>query len=95
MLGLLLPELLVILVIVLLIFGANGVPDLAKGVVKSISNFKDAVKDGNDEYLFDLSVDEREQANFREQNPTKFMQLRDEFKKWDATLLPRPPRRQR
>jgi sec-independent protein translocase protein TatA len=49
MLGLRLPELLVILVIVLLIFGANRLPDLAKGVGKSIRNFKDAVKEGNDE----------------------------------------------
>jgi sec-independent protein translocase protein TatA len=39
------PELLVILFIVLLIFGANRLPDLAKGVGKSIKNFKDAVKE--------------------------------------------------
>ena len=51
------------------------------------------VRDGEDEYLFDLSNDEHEQANFREQNPAMFTQLRDEFKKWNATVLPRPPRR--
>lgn len=51
------------------------------------------MKDGDDEYLFDLSVDEHEQANFREQNPAMFNQLKEEFKKWDATVLPRPPRR--
>lgn len=39
------PEMLVVLVIVLLIFGANRLPDLAKGVGKSIKNFKDAVKE--------------------------------------------------
>jgi sec-independent protein translocase protein TatA len=43
------PELLVILFIVLLIFGANRLPDLAKGVGKSIKNFKDAVKEGEDQ----------------------------------------------
>ena len=53
------------------------------------------VRDGENEYLFDLSVDEREQANFREQNPSMFNQLKDEFKKWDATLLPRPAPRRR
>jgi arylsulfatase A-like enzyme len=53
------------------------------------------VKDGTDEYLFDLSVDEREQANFREKNPAMFAQLRDEFSKWNSTILPRPPARQR
>ncbi len=51
------------------------------------------VRDGEAEYLFDLSTDEREQANFREQNPAMFTQLSEEFKKWDATVLPRPPRR--
>ena len=53
------------------------------------------LKDGKDEYLFDLSVDEREQANYRELNPTMFTELRDEFRKWESTVLPRPPARQR
>lgn len=44
-----LPEMLVILFIVLLIFGANRLPELAKGVGKSIRNFKDATKEGADE----------------------------------------------
>lgn len=44
-----LPEMLVILFIVLLIFGANRLPELAKGVGKSIKNFKDATKEGADE----------------------------------------------
>ncbi|MEP6636681.1 MAG: sulfatase-like hydrolase/transferase [Acidobacteriota bacterium] len=48
------------------------------------------LNDGTQEYLFDLSVDAREQADFRELNPTMFTQLRDEFKTWDSTLLPRP-----
>jgi arylsulfatase A-like enzyme len=53
------------------------------------------LKDGAEEYLFDLSVDARERANFRELNPKMFTRLRDEFKKWDSTVLPRPPARQR
>ncbi len=48
MLGLRLPELLVILFIVILIFGANRLPDLAKGIGKSIKNFKEASKEGTD-----------------------------------------------
>lgn len=43
-----LPEMLVILFIVLLIFGANRLPDLAKGLGKSIKNFKDSVKEGDE-----------------------------------------------
>jgi len=53
------------------------------------------LKEGADEYLLDLSVDEREQANFREKNPKMFAQLRDEYRAWDATVLPRPAPRQR
>jgi len=37
-----LPELLVILVIVVLIFGANKLPQLGKGVGSAIKNFKEA-----------------------------------------------------
>jgi len=44
-----LPEMLVVLFIVLLIFGANRLPDLAKGIGKSIKNFKDASKEGADD----------------------------------------------
>lgn len=40
------PELLVILVIVILIFGANRLPELGRGIGKGIRNFKDATKDG-------------------------------------------------
>ena len=53
------------------------------------------MRDGEQEYLFDLSVDEREQANFRDMDPPTFTKLRDEFKKWEATVLPRPPARRR
>ena len=39
------PELLIILVIVILIFGANRLPDIGRGIGKGIRNFKDANKD--------------------------------------------------
>ena len=41
------PELLVVLVIVILIFGANRLPELGRGIGKGIKNFKDATKDGS------------------------------------------------
>jgi sec-independent protein translocase protein TatA len=40
---------LVVLAIVLLIFGANRLPELMKGLGKGIRNFKDASKEGADE----------------------------------------------
>ncbi len=44
-----LPELLVILVIVVLIFGANKLPQLGKGVGSAIKNFKEGMKEGSDD----------------------------------------------
>ena len=39
-----LPELLVILLIVIIIFGANKLPQLGKGIGQGLKNFKEAVK---------------------------------------------------
>ena len=43
------PELLVILAIVVLLFGAKKIPELAKGVGKGIKEFKGAIKDDEDQ----------------------------------------------
>ncbi len=42
-----LPELFIILFIVVLIFGANRLPQLATGIGKSIRSFKDGMKEGD------------------------------------------------
>ena len=39
------PELLIILFIVIVIFGANRLPQLGKGIGSAIKNFKDGMKD--------------------------------------------------
>jgi sec-independent protein translocase protein TatA len=44
-----LPELMIILAIVVLIFGANKLPELGRGIGKGIKNFKDATKEGVDD----------------------------------------------
>jgi sec-independent protein translocase protein TatA len=41
-----LPELLIILFIIVLIFGANRLPGLARGLGSSVKNFKEGMKDG-------------------------------------------------
>ena len=51
--------------------------------------------DGTREYLFNLSTDQRERANFREENPSMFQELKREFQTWESTVLPRPPARVR
>jgi sec-independent protein translocase protein TatA len=40
-----LPELLVILAIVIIVFGANRLPELGRGIGGAIKNFKDGIKD--------------------------------------------------
>ncbi|HEY2433015.1 MAG TPA: twin-arginine translocase TatA/TatE family subunit [Vicinamibacterales bacterium] len=42
------PELIIILMIVILIFGANRLPEIGRGIGKGIRNFKDATKEGED-----------------------------------------------
>ncbi len=44
-----LPELLIILAIVVLIFGVNKLPRLGKGLGEGIRNFKDSIKSGKDD----------------------------------------------
>jgi len=45
MFGLGFPELILILVIVIVIFGTSRIPELGKGLGEGIRNFKKAVKD--------------------------------------------------
>ncbi len=42
-------ELLIILLIVILIFGVNKIPQLGKGLGEGIKNFKSAIKSAQDE----------------------------------------------
>lgn len=61
---------------------------------------QDAVRKGNWKYLrsgdrrrlFDLSIDEHEQADFGTKNPDTLQQLMDEFDSWNRQMLPRIPR---
>ncbi len=47
--GLGVPELIVIVFIIILIFGANRLPDIGRGIGKGIRNFKDATREGQNE----------------------------------------------
>jgi sec-independent protein translocase protein TatA len=42
------PELIIILLIVIVIFGANRLPGLGRGIGNAIKNFKDEMKDKDD-----------------------------------------------
>jgi len=51
------PELLIILAIVVLLFGAKKIPDLAKGIGKGIKSFKSEMKE--DEVVAEKPADEK------------------------------------
>lgn len=71
------PELLVILAIVVLLFGAKKIPDLAKGIGKGIKDFKNAVKD-DDEKIADTKADVKE---IKEETKTTVTDVQDTVKK--------------
>ena len=48
------------------------------------------VRNGSNRSLFDLSIDEREQANFSGKNPDIMQRLSNDFDKWNEQMLPRP-----
>ncbi|HIJ91756.1 MAG: twin-arginine translocase TatA/TatE family subunit [Desulfobulbaceae bacterium] len=49
MFGLGMPELIVILVIIVIIFGAGKLPEIGAGIGKGITNFKKASREATDE----------------------------------------------
>ncbi|MGH9364953.1 MAG: twin-arginine translocase TatA/TatE family subunit [Thermoanaerobaculia bacterium] len=48
MFGLGVTELLLILLIVIIIFGANKLPQLGRGIGEGLRNFKDSIKSGDE-----------------------------------------------
>ena len=66
------PELLIVLAIVVLLFGAKKIPDIAKGMGKGIKDFKKAIKEDeeepkeiakNDEEVPEAKIEEKKSEN--------------------------------
>lgn len=61
------PELLLIFLVVLLVFGAKRIPEIARGLGKGIKEFKSATREIQNE----LTLDERQAQNNRIQPPAQ------------------------
>ena len=48
------------------------------------------LKEGKTEYLFDLSVDEREQADFKDAEPAILQRMRKDLEQWQTKVLDYP-----
>ncbi|UCF72128.1 MAG: twin-arginine translocase TatA/TatE family subunit [Deltaproteobacteria bacterium] len=60
MFGLGMPELLIILVIILIIFGAGKLPEIGRGLGRGIKNFKHATSEKPEEIPSDTDDNEKE-----------------------------------
>ncbi len=57
------PEIILIVIAILILFGAKKIPELAKGIGKGMREFKKAVREVEDEIDVNDSADKKEISN--------------------------------
>ena len=68
------PELIVIALIALLLFGAGRIADIGKGLGQGIKNFKQGIKEANDD------GDEKDEKEAKEEKPAAKKEAKKETK---------------
>ena len=61
-------EVIILLLVILLLFGAKRLPELARGLGKGSNEFKDAVNSGK-EHIMDATDDIESESDLDEQKP--------------------------
>ena len=54
-----LPEIIIILIVVLLIFGPRRLPDMAKGIGQSVREFRKGIRDMKDDFEEEVNKDDK------------------------------------
>lgn len=54
-----LPEIIIILIVILLIFGPRRLPDMAKGIGQSVREFRKGIRDMKDDFEEEVSKDDK------------------------------------
>jgi len=75
------PEMLIILAIVVLLFGAKKIPDLAKGMGRGIKDFKKAIKEDEEEVV---EIAKKEESKIEEKITDVVAEVKEEKKSDNA-----------
>lgn len=57
------PEIILIIIAILILFGAKKIPELAKGIGKGMKEFKKAVKEVEEDITLDESNDDKKEKD--------------------------------